>query len=100
VQNVYLNTANSISGATLIGQATIANGFVGSLWSRNILIKSASSTIYFPSNVNANTDIVLNAFGFGNTNFDWTVNQYLVIAVQPSAITQLITHFSTVITPH
>jgi hypothetical protein len=100
VQNVYLNTANSISGATLIGQATIANGFVGSLWSRNLLIRSAISTMYFPSNVNANTDIVLNAFAFGFSNFDWTVNQYLVIAVQPSATTQTITHYSTVIAPH
>lgn len=98
-KRIYLNTADSLTGATLVGSIVITAGFAGSLLSRNILIRSSTSTVYYPGATSAITDITL-ATSVDNSNIDWTVNQYLVVAVQPSATTQTITHYSTVIAPH
>jgi hypothetical protein len=96
----YLHTSDTIVGATLVATFNVAAGFLGNLMSRNLLIRSSTNTSYFSSTTSSSSDITPSGFGFDSANIDWTVNQYLVVAVQPSAVGQTITHFSTVISPH
>jgi len=97
---IYLNTVDSLSGSpVLVGTALVSAGFAGLLLSRNILIRSSTVTAFFPGATSAVTDITFST-SVDLPNIDWTVNQYLVVATQPSATTQTITHYSTVITPH
>jgi hypothetical protein len=97
---IYLNITNDLAGTPiLVGNAVVTAGFIGLLLSRNLLIRSSTVTAYFPGATNAVIDITLST-SFDLSNIDWTINQYLVVSTQPSAITQTITHYSTVITPH
>jgi len=97
---IYLNTTNDLAGSPiLIGNAVVTAGFTGLLLSRNLLIRSSTSTAHYPGATNAVIDITLST-AFDLSNIDWTVNQYLVVSTQPSATTQTITHYSTVISPH
>jgi hypothetical protein len=97
---IYLNTTNDLAGTPiLIGNAVVTAGFTGLLLSRNLLIRSSTSTAHYPGATNAVIDITLST-AFDLSNIDWTINQYLVVSTQPSATTQTITHYSTVITPH
>jgi hypothetical protein len=97
---IYLNTTNDLAGTpVLVGNAIVTAGFIGLLLSRNLLIRSSTVTAHFPGATNAVIDITQST-SFDLSNIDWTINQYLVVSTQPSAITQTITHYSTVISPH
>lgn len=97
---IYVNPTNDLAGTPiLIGNAVVTAGFTGMLMTRNLLIRSSTVTAHYPGATNSVTDITLST-SFDLSNIDWTVNQYLVVATQPSAITQTITHYSTIIAPH
>ncbi len=97
---IYVNTTNDLAGSPiLIGNAVVTAGFTGMLMARNLLIRSSTVTAHYPGATNSVTDITLST-SFDLSNIDWTLNQYLVVATQPSATTQTITHYSTVIAPH
>lgn len=97
---IYVNPTNDLAGSPiLIGNAVVTAGFTGMLMTRNLLIRSSTVTAHYPGATNSVTDITLST-SFDLSNIDWTVNQYLVVATQPSATTQTITHYSTVIAPH
>jgi len=98
-QRIYLNTADSLSGAILIGLISIPTGFRNNYMLRNLLIRSTTSTVHFANTVSTSTDYAAGGFALGSANIDWTVNQYLIVSVQPGNVAETHTHFSTFITP-
>lgn len=81
----YINTTNSLTGATLTASQINTTRFYA--MERNLYIKSTtiSETINVSTNINSDNaaaSIVANA----NLNIDWTVNQYIIAAFQNSAV--------------
>jgi hypothetical protein len=81
----YINTANSLTGATLVGIQSGAFRFFS--MERNLYIKSA--TISETSNTanSSNSDEATTTTGARQTfNIDWSVNQYIIAAFQNAAV--------------
>jgi len=83
---IYVNTSNSLIGATQIGvYGGIAGTPYGYIIGRNYVIKSPTSTIGFTSgNLTVIPDTVL-AAAYGNFNINWAVDQYIIIAISHSS---------------
>jgi hypothetical protein len=86
---MYINTADSLTvpAATLIATSTTTNttnNYLGT--ERQVLIKSATVT----QTINAASSLFGDAGNFNgvqtNSNIDWTVNQYIIFAIQNAAI--------------
>jgi hypothetical protein len=86
---IYINTADSLTvpAATLIATSTTSNttnNYLGT--ERQVLIKSATVT----QSVNAASSLFSDLGNFNgvqtNSNIDWTVNQYIIFAIQNAAI--------------
>lgn len=86
---MYINTADSLTvpAATLIATSTTAagaNNYLGT--ERQVLIKSATVT----QSINAASSLFSDLGNFNgvqtNSNIDWTVNQYIIFAIQNAAI--------------
>ena len=82
---MYINTADSLTvpAATLIATSTTsagANNYLGT--ERQVLIKSATVT----QSINAASNLFSDLGNFNgvqtNSNIDWTVNQYIIFAIQ------------------
>lgn len=78
---LYINTTNSLSGATILGVYTINATTLLAIKSAYFFIKSATSTeilstgsVLIRDNPSNNAPISI--------NIDWTVNQYLIFALQ------------------
>jgi hypothetical protein len=87
---MYINTADSLTvpAATLIATSTTsagANNYLGT--ERQVLIKSATVT----QSINAASNLFSDLGNFNgvqtNSNIDWTINQYIIFAIQNAVIT-------------
>jgi len=79
---VYINTSASLSGATLLSTTTttLASNICNTI-SRFFGVKSSSNTLI--SSVTLSYWPAENTFSTSNSlNIDWTIDQYLIIAVQ------------------
>lgn len=95
----YIHTSDTLSGATVLVNTAMASGNLYSLFQRNIVIKSATSTLVFSTTPTLNLDILTNANAHTNLNRDWTVDQYIIIAVTLANTSTSIDHLATFITP-
>jgi hypothetical protein len=80
---VYINTTNSLIGATQLATSTIGSGLSGGHIGRVIYIKNTTDTQLYT----ATASIILpDTLALANTslNIDWTVSQYLIIAIYSS----------------
>jgi hypothetical protein len=95
----YIHTSDTLGGATVLVNTSMGSGNVFSLIQRNILIKSPTSTLVFNTLPTINLDISVNAYAHTNLNTDWTVDQYIIIAVTLANTSTSIDHLGTFITP-
>jgi hypothetical protein len=75
----YINTTNSLSGATTLALYTVTQ--FGQM-ERNLVIKSATNTETFNTTVSTATDNATAINLASSTNINWTVNQYIIFAIQ------------------
>jgi hypothetical protein len=83
---VYVNTSNSLVGATQIG---VYGGVAGTtfvyIMGRNWVVKSHTSTIgYTAANSTLTADNVL-SIAYGDFNIDWSVDQYFMVVLSHSS---------------
>jgi hypothetical protein len=84
---LYVNTSNSLTGATQIAQfGGIGNTSLYQALERTYVIKSSTNTEGFP-NVNASSDINQSTQAVITANINWTVNQYFIFMCQLSTAT-------------
>ena len=81
----YFNTADAIGGSLIATSATNAATTLMAQIGRALAVKSATNTESFPSATGANLDDGATGTAVTASNIDWTVAQYLVIAVQNSS---------------
>jgi hypothetical protein len=82
----YINTVNSLSGATLLATNNLVTGSVFSILQRNLYINAPSTYL---CNTAAPSQLDSNVSGIGAIlNIDWTSDQYIIAAgkVSNSAI--------------
>lgn len=80
----YINTTNSLTGATLVGIQSSASNFYG--MERSIYIKSNTISETINTVTSSGSEIGVGANGISNLNIDWTVNQYIIAAFQNAAV--------------
>lgn len=81
----YINTTNSLTGATLIGIQSGVFRFYS--MERNLYIKSATVSETCSNALSANSDEGVSlSVSKQNLNIDWTVNQYIISAFQNAAV--------------
>ena len=81
----YLNTTNTLTGATLLATQTSASIFFG--LERSIYIKSATnSETIVPTTSSSGSEVGVSVLGVSNLNINWTVNQYIIAAFQNAAV--------------
>jgi len=80
----YVNTTNSLTGATLVGTQTSASRFFG--MERNLHIKSTTISETLNVSTTASNDLGLQTSDRANLNIDWGVNQYIISAFQNAAV--------------
>ena len=81
----YLNTTNTLTGATLLATQTSASIFFG--LERSIYIKSATnSETIVPTTSSSGSEVGVSALGVSNLNINWGVNQYIIGAFQNAAV--------------
>jgi hypothetical protein len=82
---VYVNTADSLvsPAATLIlTSATTAIGQTYNAIDRNAVIKSSTNTQTAQANASIPGDAVIGNASLTNSNINWTVDQYIIFAIQ------------------
>ena len=81
----YINTTNSLTGATLIGTQSASSRFYA--MERNLYIKSStiSETVDSSTSVSSDNPAVSTSAN-SNLNIDWSVNQYIISAFQNAAV--------------
>ena len=81
----YINTTNSLTGATLVGTQSAASRYYAN--ERNLYIKSTtvSETIDVTTSISSDAN-VSSASANSNLNINWTVNQYIIAAFQNAAV--------------
>ena len=81
---LYINTSNSLSGASQLALYTTTGALFAGCLGRVIYIKSATDTQLYPTTASLiNPDTV--ALTNSSVNIDWTVSQYLIIALSHSS---------------
>ena len=81
----YINTTNSLTGATLVGIQS--GGFRFYSMERNLYIKSATISETCNNATSANSDDAASlVVAKQNLNIDWTVNQYIIAAFQNAVV--------------
>ena len=80
----YINTINSLTGATFIGNQTGANSFYG--MERSLYIKSLTNTETIGTASVSGSEVAISVNGNYNINIDWTVNQYIISAFKNAAV--------------
>lgn len=81
----YINTTNSLTGATLVGMQQGAFAFYG--MERTLYIKSSTNT----ETINSSNSVSVSeagafAFASSNLNIDWSANVYIIAAFQNAAV--------------
>ena len=82
---IYANTADSIvspAPTLLMTSATSAIGNTYNSCDRNALVKSSTVTQTAQANASIQTDASVGNATLTNSNVDWTVNQYIIFAIQ------------------
>jgi hypothetical protein len=80
----YINTTNSLTGATLVGtQSTSASYYA---MERSIYIKSNTISETINTVTSSGSEVGTGANGISNLNIDWTVNQYIIAAFKNAAV--------------
>ena len=82
---IYVNTSNSLTGATQLAIVTANTRFNG--LKRDLFVKSASATQLYSSTTSAATDDATQSNAPSSINIDWTQNQYIIFAVGHSGAT-------------
>jgi hypothetical protein len=85
---VYANTADSIVSPaptllTTTALASIAQNYIGI--DRSAIVKSATVTQTAQANASIPSDAAAGSASLTNSNIDWTINQYLIFAIQNGA---------------
>jgi hypothetical protein len=90
---VYINTSDSISGATLLATLSIGTGASGGQLTRTLVVIGSTNTqLNFSASTSALTDVA--TFSGGSVNINWAADQYLILAIQPANTTEIHTsHF-------
>lgn len=83
---VYFNTSPVIGGSLVAASTTAASTSLFVQMSRTFAVKSATNTESYPSGIGATIDEGITGTAVTASNIDWTVAQYLVIAIQNSNI--------------
>jgi hypothetical protein len=82
---LYINTTNSLTGATLVGIAQGTFSFFG--MERTLYIKSATNSETINTGAGAaGSEVVAGTNGSSSLNINWTVNQYIIAAFQNAAV--------------
>jgi hypothetical protein len=85
---VYANTADSIVSPAPTLLLTTALSSIGQTYmgiDRTAIVKSATNTQTVQANASIPTDAAVGIASLTNSNIDWTVNQYLIFAIQNGA---------------
>jgi hypothetical protein len=80
----YINTTNSLTGATLVGTQSSTSNFYG--MERSIYIKSNTISETINTVTSSGSEVGVGANGISNLNIDWSVNQYIIAAFKNAAI--------------
>jgi hypothetical protein len=85
IDYLYINTTNSLTGATLVGSASGSFSFYG--MERSLYIKSATNSETINTGAGAaGSEVVAGANGSSSLNINWAVNQYVIAAFQNAAV--------------
>ena len=95
----YLNTSAALLGGTLIATAPLPSGQLFTLTKKNVFIKASTETVMLGAARGYTHDFQVDSVASSNVNINWTVNQYLIIAIQNGSISQITKHFCTHIYP-
>jgi hypothetical protein len=81
INYMYINTTNSLTGATLVGTMSGSFSFYG--MERSLYIKSATNSETFNATASAaGSEVTTGLNGASNLNINWAVNQYVIAAFQ------------------
>jgi|694.fasta_scaffold91386_6 hypothetical protein len=80
----YINTTNTLTGATLVGFAQGAFSFYG--MERSLYIKSSTISETVSISSSSGSEVGANIIGNSNLNINWAVNQYIIAAFQNAAV--------------
>ena len=85
INYMYINTTNSLTGATLVGTMSGSFSFYG--MERSLYIKSATNSETFNATASAaGSEVVTGINGASSLNINWAVNQYVITAFQNAAV--------------
>lgn len=80
---MYINTSDAIGGSLIGTSAAAAAATLYFQYSRTLAVKTSTNTESMAGNGNVNADDnTALTVAVSTSNIDWTVNQYLVVAVQ------------------
>jgi hypothetical protein len=87
VTRMYINTSDAIGGSLVGTSASNAAATLYFQYSRTLAVKTSTNTESMAGNGNVNADDNTSlTVAVSTSNIDWTVNQYLVVAVQNGSI--------------
>ena len=84
VNYFYINTTNSLTGATLIGQQSTASSFYA--MERSIYIKSSTSSETISTASSSGSEVGQGTTSSLITNINWAANVYIIAAFQNAAV--------------
>ena len=84
VNYFYINTTNSLTGATLFGQQSTASSFYA--MERSLYIKSSTNTEGISTASSSGSEVAQGITGALSANINWAVNQYIITAFQNAAV--------------
>jgi hypothetical protein len=79
---IYVNTSNSLTGATLIATLNPGASDKYDTIQRRFVVKSSTSTKFFAVGSSSASDITTSTQATASVNIDWTQNQYIIFACQ------------------
>jgi len=80
----YINTTNSLTGATLVGIQNIAASYYA--MEKTLYIKSSTISETINTASSSGSEVGTGTNGISNLNIDWTVNQYIIAAFRNAAV--------------
>lgn len=85
IDYMYINTTNTLTGATLVGTMSGAFSLYG--MERSLYIKSATNSETFNTTAGAaGSEVTTGVNGASSLNINWTVNQYVIASFQNAAV--------------
>lgn len=89
--HVYVNTSDSLSGATLAGIANSTTGILVNQSKRDWAIKGATTEV-IRALTSVQTDDFASSVAFDNLSIDWTQKQYIIFAVNSGGVAEQFVH--------